>query len=416
MCALVPLNSAAADADVGLSARVGLYGVDNPFLEPLDPSLVEAVAASTAGLSGRASTDAGFWLRWLPGAPHRVDLTLDGTLDVWRGDASTWGWQAGAGLEYGYRIWPMLEAIVGGSGSAAAIDAFPADEIRWGEARAGLGVDLGAHRIGAILALGARQLPARTFVTDDGATGTGRDDTLLRIWVDHCARWSSARWCSSAGYDAVGVSDAGVDYDTLTLSTLLDVPLGPVDAGLRAAGWRRAFDAVDGALRTDLGGLLEARVSRRFGGFVVAARYRYLRSISDVPIGEFAQHLGGVEVGFTWSSVETSPEFDVQPATADAGWTFRHRAPDAGEVALAGDFNGWVPEPMTGPGADGWWSVSRALGPGRHSYMFVVDGAFIRPPQAPAYADDGFGGQVGVVYILDDEPAADRPSNGPGDI
>lgn len=68
---------------------------------------------------------------------------------------------------------------------------------------------------------------------------------------------------------------------------------------------------------------------------------------------------------------------------------FRCYSPDSGIVELAGDFNGWVPSnnPMK-KSADGNWSVSIKLLPGRYTYKFVYDGvAWELDRQAPAMAD-----------------------------
>ena len=74
-------------------------------------------------------------------------------------------------------------------------------------------------------------------------------------------------------------------------------------------------------------------------------------------------------------------------------------------MALVGDFNGWSKDshPLSGPDRWGWWSITIDLPAGRHGYMFVVDGdRFVRPADAPRYASDGFGGEVGVIFVLPD--------------
>jgi Carbohydrate-binding module 48 (Isoamylase N-terminal domain) len=74
-------------------------------------------------------------------------------------------------------------------------------------------------------------------------------------------------------------------------------------------------------------------------------------------------------------------------------------APAAREVRVAGDFNGWRPE--TTPLArdpDGRWRVEIPVERGRrYEYMFVVDGAWVTDPSAPAHAADGFGGQNAIL-------------------
>lgn len=95
----------------------------------------------------------------------------------------------------------------------------------------------------------------------------------------------------------------------------------------------------------------------------------------------------------------------VEPPAAAAGSDvyveFVLEAPDAGSVAVAGDFTGWDPEiSLEDPDGDGVWSGRARLGPGVHEYMFVVDGSrWVTDPYAPRYADDGFGNRNAVLAI-----------------
>lgn len=63
--------------------------------------------------------------------------------------------------------------------------------------------------------------------------------------------------------------------------------------------------------------------------------------------------------------------------------TFVLLEPDAKEVALSGEFNGWSPDatPMKRQD-DGHWETTVALAPGRHEYKFVVDGHWKHDPLA----------------------------------
>ncbi len=76
-------------------------------------------------------------------------------------------------------------------------------------------------------------------------------------------------------------------------------------------------------------------------------------------------------------------------------------APEAHEVSLAADFNGWNPAAARmRRGAGGIWTVEVPLEPGkRYQYMFVVDGAWRTNPQAPAVVADGFGGKNAVLEL-----------------
>lgn len=60
---------------------------------------------------------------------------------------------------------------------------------------------------------------------------------------------------------------------------------------------------------------------------------------------------------------------------------FMCHAPAAQQVFLAGTFNDWKPDvtPMV-KGADGDWSASLKLSPGRYEFKFVVDGVWCCEP------------------------------------
>jgi hypothetical protein len=75
--------------------------------------------------------------------------------------------------------------------------------------------------------------------------------------------------------------------------------------------------------------------------------------------------------------------------------------PDARTVDVAGDFNGWDPSrtPLE-QAANGAWTVTIPLEPGRYEYMFVVDGTrWVGDPFAVEETDDGFGSQNAVLDV-----------------
>ncbi len=90
---------------------------------------------------------------------------------------------------------------------------------------------------------------------------------------------------------------------------------------------------------------------------------------------------------------KTEPE---SPAPA----VFGLKAPEAERVSVVGTFNGWDPEahPLQGPDRGGVWSLRLFLPPGRHRYMFVVDGVrWVTDPNAAVREEDGFGGYNSVL-------------------
>jgi 1,4-alpha-glucan branching enzyme len=77
-------------------------------------------------------------------------------------------------------------------------------------------------------------------------------------------------------------------------------------------------------------------------------------------------------------------------------------APDAERVALAGSFNAWNDRatPFVRNAASGMWTVTLALPPGEHQYLFVVDGnRWIPDPAAHAQVQDEFGQTNSVLVV-----------------
>lgn len=87
---------------------------------------------------------------------------------------------------------------------------------------------------------------------------------------------------------------------------------------------------------------------------------------------------------------------------------FLLRAPDASQVAIAGDFTDWLPEVhLVDPDGDGIWSGRVALRPGVHEYMFVIDGdRWMTDPHATRYEEDGYGQRNAVLAVA-------SPASGP---
>jgi len=81
---------------------------------------------------------------------------------------------------------------------------------------------------------------------------------------------------------------------------------------------------------------------------------------------------------------------------------FVHSAPGAGEVHLAGSFNGWNAFEHVMEKQGGRWVATLDLDQGSHQYKFVVDGAWAQDPSNPNATDDGYGGQNSVVEVSAD--------------
>ena len=73
-------------------------------------------------------------------------------------------------------------------------------------------------------------------------------------------------------------------------------------------------------------------------------------------------------------------------------------SPAAKHVAVAGSFNQWKPEstPLVAAG-DGRWTGDLKLTPGRHEYLFVVEGQWLPDPNARESIQNPFGGLNSVL-------------------
>jgi negative regulator of sigma E activity len=76
-------------------------------------------------------------------------------------------------------------------------------------------------------------------------------------------------------------------------------------------------------------------------------------------------------------------------------------APQARQVAVAGDFNRWTVGSDVMERRDGGvWTIDLTLQPGRYTYMFVLDGkSWVADPGAESYQDDGFGSRNSVMKV-----------------
>src|SRR5262245_23210547 len=74
--------------------------------------------------------------------------------------------------------------------------------------------------------------------------------------------------------------------------------------------------------------------------------------------------------------------------------------PGAKSVYVAGSFNEWKPEstPLIQT-TNGHWVGDLAVKPGRHEYLFVVDGQWLPDPNAKESVQNPFGGKNSVLVV-----------------
>ena len=111
-----------------------------------------------------------------------------------------------------------------------------------------------------------------------------------------------------------------------------------------------------------------------------------------LPAVRFAPHCNGA-ADYGALAVELAATAPEEHATVSVNDPPRHvevrfRAPDARDVRIAGDFNGWVPDKgvrsrIDGDGEARVWTKTLALPPGRYHYRYVVDGEWREDPENP---------------------------------
>jgi hypothetical protein len=98
---------------------------------------------------------------------------------------------------------------------------------------------------------------------------------------------------------------------------------------------------------------------------------------------------------------------DLRPIVKDGRARFRLAAPTAATVEVVGSWDDWAsPGATLSPTKEpGLWEAWVAVPAGTHRYRFMVDGRAVRPPDAPRYLPDDFGGEDAVIDVA----PTDRP-------
>ncbi|MBI2896255.1 MAG: hypothetical protein HYY06_22040 [Deltaproteobacteria bacterium] len=177
-----------------------------------------------------------------------------------------------------------------------------------------------------------------------------------------------------------------------------DARWGPVRA---SADLEVASRALDGG-RHDLEVLWAAEIGWRLArGIAIVLRGTHDRVASSAPELSFVRPTAELLLRLETSldvGREELPRY--RPRPGDGGrWRFLVRAPGARTVSVVGSFNAWdASRGRLRRSAGGEWAGDVTVPAGRHRYLFLVDGAPARPPDAEAYSSDGFGGEDGVLH------------------
>jgi hypothetical protein len=86
---------------------------------------------------------------------------------------------------------------------------------------------------------------------------------------------------------------------------------------------------------------------------------------------------------------------DLTPVVRAGKVRFRSRAP----ASVIGSWDEWKTPGVALAGAGDVWEAWIPLPAGSHRYRFMMDGRAARPPDAPRYLPDDFGGEDGVLEV-----------------
>jgi hypothetical protein len=187
------------------------------------------------------------------------------------------------------------------------------------------------------------------------------------------------------------------------------VDLGPLTT--TAGAWLGALE-MGGLFERHVGGDLEVRwrLGRHLALFVAG---ELAVPVSAGASQDYARRLvtAGVTASLTVARAAAGPppEVDLRPRIERGRVRLRLKAAPGADVRVLGSWDDWaVPGArLTATAEPGVFELWLELPAGDHRYHFVVDGQTRRPPDAPRYAPDGFGGEDGVLEL--DAALTSRP-------
>jgi hypothetical protein len=125
---------------------------------------------------------------------------------------------------------------------------------------------------------------------------------------------------------------------------------------------------------------------------------------SDVRANDYTRRYGGLGLVFHATGrtkLSTGDVEDLRPMVLTGRVRLRVRAPQAVSVEVVGSWDDWATPGQTLSLTErpGMWEAWLEVPPGTHRYRFLVDGRTTRPPDAPRYLRDDFGGEDAVIDV-----------------
>jgi hypothetical protein len=139
---------------------------------------------------------------------------------------------------------------------------------------------------------------------------------------------------------------------------------------------------------------------KRHGKEVRRLQKGYAAEASPAPAPPSPEPPAQSQAAATPEKVAVVAQAHKPTATKAVKVTFVLFEPDAKQVSLCGDFNGWAPGATAMKGHDdGHWEITVALAPGRYEYKFVVDGNWIPNPMAHEHVWNHHGTLNSVIKV-----------------
>lgn len=344
-----------------LEVDVNAMRIEYDTLAPLD-------APSISGLTE--------WLR--PSMYARLSGGVTGFENAgWslQGRGNVAGWLAPLGLLHPVRL--ELAGTVGGSRHSRGFDSYVAQ----GDVRMHLRARTAGAWVGASLATARNSF----------------DSAAVRGLVPAAGAWAQAGGLRGS----LSILASRVDGETHPEANMaLTYTRGPADVTLWAGLRRSPFEGA--GLDEEWAGASAALwVSSHVA--IVASGGRYSADVlQGLPGGSFVS----VGLKLTPRRVRPIPPAASAPIvytreTARAG-EIGFRVEGAERVEVAGDWNAWVPEPLTRDGS-GRWVIPGSLQPGVYRFNLRLDGSRWLVPEEVPSIDDGFGGRVGLLIVSEQE-------------